>query len=84
MENFFTFADRASHEIGSHCEISLAENLAIYERWLPFVGREGAVPMLFRWHRIDALPSIIIKPDILPDAPRSILEQTPQLIDREC
>lgn len=68
VENFFTYDDVRTHELALYFLMEFPAGSELFERGRRFDGLEGDLRLLFEWHPIDALGSIVVRPAFLADA----------------
>lgn len=75
-ENFFTYNQESSHEIGFYYKASLKDTKQIPLGKDPFHGHEGERILLYQWYPVNKLDDITIKPLFLKNG----LQQLPKSI----
>jgi len=89
LESFFPHDGRDFHEVGLYFLVSLPEGWAHLDEAGSFEGREGEQVIEFRWHALEALGDLDLRPRFLaaglpslPPAPVHLVEVDPALRGR--
>ncbi len=84
VENFFTYAGYACHELALYFLMALPPDAPLRRAAGPFYGDEFGRPLIFRWLPFDQLPAtelypIFLKEHLLaiPDHPQHIVVRSP-------
>lgn len=73
LENFFTYEDRAFHELALYYAMTLPAASPLLNVGREFPGLEAHDPMVFRWFPVEQLTQVRLYPTIL----RTELQQVP-------
>ena len=66
VENFFTLDGQPHHELGFFYLVTLPGEASQLDLTKEFYGKEeNGTPLIFRWHRLDALANLKIFPSFL-------------------
>lgn len=68
VENFFFFGGQVHHEFGLYWLLHLPEDWLATHRADPLIGKEGDIPIVFRWFDRHEIGSIILYPEFLRSA----------------
>lgn len=67
VENFFHYAERQCHELGLYYLMSFPAAAGLHERGETFIGQEGEMELIFRWHDLATINDLRIYPSFLCD-----------------
>ena len=87
VENFFQndafAADLRFHELGLYYEMSLPAEATQNDVNADFMGREGEVPIIFRWFGVDRLAEVPLFPTFLRSALANVPDHPVHLIHHD-
>ncbi len=72
MENFFTYEDKACHEIAFYYQITLPEAVPSPHLQPEFMGVEGDKPLIFRWFPLAEVEEVRLFPAYFRQALREL------------
>ncbi|ASS75131.1 hypothetical protein CIG75_09160 [Tumebacillus algifaecis] len=76
-ENYFSNEQGQYHEVGFYYLLSADRTLPIYQKDVEHQGTEFGVPLIYKWFRLDELPSLRLFPAFLKEK----LQQLPAHIE---
>lgn len=80
MENVFTYEARRLHEIGLYYQMGLPSGSDLLNISRTHVGREGEIPLIFRWFPVDELAVLPLYPEFLRAALRTLPDTTVHVV----
>jgi ADP-ribose pyrophosphatase YjhB (NUDIX family) len=80
VENFFTYEAEDFHELALYFLATLPPETDLTTKNEPIKGNEEGVPLIFQWHRVDALTGIEFYPTFLKEGLKAIPENTEYVI----
>jgi ADP-ribose pyrophosphatase YjhB (NUDIX family) len=83
VENFFTYEAEDYHEVALYFLVKLPTGSALYTQKTPIKGDEEGIPLIFQWHRIEALTEIELCPTFLKESLREIPDSTTYVIHQD-
>ena len=83
VENFFTYEAEDYHELALYFHASLPSDSGLFTQKEPIRGDEEGIPLIFQWHRVDALKDIELYPTFLRQGLKSLPKSTEYVIHRD-
>ena len=80
IESFFDHNRKSYHELGFYFLLSTTNNSAIYAQTKVFDGIEKDKEIIFKWHELEALENIDLRPNFLQSALKSLPEFTEYVV----
>jgi ADP-ribose pyrophosphatase YjhB (NUDIX family) len=84
VENFFTLDGKPHHELGFFYLVTLPGEAVQLDLTKEFYGKEeNGTPLVFRWHRVDALANLKIFPSFLNTGLTALPTSITHIIQKE-
>jgi ADP-ribose pyrophosphatase YjhB (NUDIX family) len=84
VENFFTLEGKRHHELGFYYLVTLPTKAARLDLGKEFYGQEeNGTQLIFRWHRLDALTNLNLRPSFLKISLNALPTSITHIVQRD-
>ena len=82
IENFYEEYGDFNHELGLYFLMEFPSNSIIYQKTDPFIGYEGNMRLIFKWHSIDRIEDLILYPTFLKKSLKSMPNKIEHVVQK--